>query len=141
MFMNKVILLGRVGKDPVVKHFENNSLANFTLATGERFLDKTGVVQERTEWHYIVASGKTAKVVEDYVKKGTQLMIEGKIRTRKYEQNGVEKYITEVFTERMILLARPQGTISEAKSDAPVITEAPMPDMSDYQEQVDDLPF
>ena len=142
MSLNKVFLLGRAGKDPIVKHFENGSIANFTLATNERYTDKTGAVQERTDWHNIVVSGsKQAKVVEDYVKKGTQLMIEGKIRTRKYEQNGQEKYITEVYTERLVLLARPTGGTSDEKSGYSAPSEIAMPDMTDYQEQGDDLPF
>ena len=142
MSLNKVFLLGRVGQDPVVRHYESNSFANFSLATGERYKDKTGAVQERTDWHNIVVTGKSSvKVVEDYVKKGTQLMIEGKIRHRKYEQNGQEKYITEIYSDRFELLGRPVGASPEGKQENQTATEIPMPDMSDYQEQVDDLPF
>ena len=109
MSLNKVFLLGRVGKDPDNRHFETNSVANFPLATNERYRDKTGTLQERTDWHNIVVGGKLAKFVEDYVKKGTQIMIEGKIRTRKYESQGQDRYITEIITERFELLGRPQG--------------------------------
>ena len=140
MSVNKVFLLGRVGKDPDVRHYENSSFANFPLATNERYKDKTGAVQDRTEWHNIVVIGKMAKVVEDYVKKGTQMMIEGRIRTRKYEQNGQDRYITEIITDRFELLGRP-STAPDNRQEYPAANETSMPDMSDYQEQDDDLPF
>lgn len=141
MSVNKVFLLGRVGKDPDVRHYETGSFANFSLATSERYKDKTGSAQERTEWHSIVVAGKMAKIVEDYVKKGTQLMIEGRIRTRKYEQNGQDKYITEIITERMELLGRPTGTPESRPEHTGNNEQSSMPDMSEYQEQTDDLPF
>ncbi len=137
MSVNKVFLLGRVGKDPEIKHFETNSLANFPLATSERYKDKTGAAQERTDWHNIVVGGKLAKVVEDYVKKGTQLMIEGKIRTRKYEYQGQERYITEIITERFELLGRPQNqTENKTTQDIQETTETYNSGDID-----DDLPF
>lgn len=142
MSVNKVFLLGRVGKDPDIKHFENNSLANFPLATSERYKDKTGNIQERTDWHNVVVSGKMAKVVEDYVKKGTQLMIEGKIRTRKYDAGGQERYITEILTERFELLGRPQGQ-NDSKTATGVSDSATSYSSNDNIESgdLDDLPF
>ncbi len=145
MSVNKVFLLGRVGKDPDIKHFENNSLANFPLATSERYKDKTGALQERTDWHNVVVGGKLAKVVEDYVKKGTQLMIEGKIRTRKYESGGQEKYITEIITERFELLGRPQGQSDTKPVSSSTANESEPAgggySVDEYENQTDDLPF
>ncbi|MDD2564040.1 MAG: single-stranded DNA-binding protein, partial [Salinivirgaceae bacterium] len=118
MSVNKVFILGHVGKDPNIKHFETNSVASFSMATSEKYKDRNGTLQERTDWHNIVVNGKMAKVVEDYVKKGTQMMVEGKIRTRKYEVNGQDRYITEIYAERFELLGRPQNS-SESKINTP----------------------
>ncbi|HPW66524.1 MAG TPA: single-stranded DNA-binding protein [Salinivirgaceae bacterium] len=142
MSLNKVILLGRVGKDPDIRHFETNSVANFSLATNERYRDRTGTLQERTDWHNIVVGGRLAKVVEDYVKKGTQLMIEGKIRTRKYESQGQDRYITEIITERLVLLARPQGVDSRSQQGPQDSMDSFSSDeVVDSMDIGDDLPF
>ena len=107
--INKVILVGNVGKDPDVRYFDNNEgVANFTLATTERgFTTRDGKqIPERTEWHNITAWRGLAKVAESYIRKGTQLYIEGKLRTRSYEQDGVTKYTTEVIAETLKMLGR-----------------------------------
>jgi len=99
MSVNKAILLGRVGKDPEIRDFDNgNKVANFSLATSETWKDKnTGEKKEQTEWHNIAVFGKLAEIVESYVKKGQELYVEGKIKTRYWEdQNGDKKYITEI---------------------------------------------
>jgi single-strand DNA-binding protein len=110
MSVNKVILLGNVGKDPEVRYFENKqAVANFTLATTDRAytLANGTQVPERTEWHNIVFWGKTAEVIEKYVHKGDRLYIEGKIRTRSYsDQNGVQRYRTEIFGDAMEMLSQ-----------------------------------
>jgi single-strand DNA-binding protein len=114
--INKVILVGNVGKDPDVRYFDNNEgVANFPLATTERgFTTRDGKeIPERTEWHNITAWRGLAKVAESYVRKGTQLYIEGKLRTRSYEQDGVTKYTTEVIADTLKLLGR--------KSDNPAV--------------------
>lgn len=150
MSVNRVFLLGRVGKDPDIKHFETNSVANFSLATSERYKDRQGNQQERTDWHNIVVNGKMAKVVEDYVRKGTQLMIEGRIRYRKYEQNGQDRYITEIYCDRFELLGRPQNAGAPAApsqgyhqpQSAPQHTPDPYdPGMDSFSNASDDLPF
>ncbi|HOG19720.1 MAG TPA: single-stranded DNA-binding protein [Salinivirgaceae bacterium] len=142
MSLNKVILLGRAGKDPDIRHFETNSVANFSLATNERYRDRTGTLQERTDWHNIVVGGRLAKVVEDYVKKGTQLLIEGKIRTRKYESQGQDRYITEIITERLVLLARPQGGEDKAQQGFQDSADSFSSDETiDNVDIGDDLPF
>jgi single-strand DNA-binding protein len=117
MSVNKVILVGNVGKDPEVRYVDQNTpVANFTLATTERgYTTQNGtVVPERTEWHNIVVWRGLAKVVEGYVRKGTSLYIEGKIRTRNWtDQNGATRYTTEIFADELQLLGkRPEGGVA-----------------------------
>lgn len=96
--INKVILVGRAGKDPEVRHFDDGkAVARFSLATGESYRDKEGNLQEQTEWHTITCWRELARSAESYVRKGRLLYIEGRLRTRKYtDSNGVEKYTTEI---------------------------------------------
>ena len=108
------MLIGNVGRDPEVRYLEGNNpgaqgrkVATFTLATSERFRDRSGETRENTEWHNIVAWGQPADVCERFVRKGTQLYIEGKLRTRKYtDRQGQEKYTTEVNVDTLQLLGR-----------------------------------
>lgn len=110
MAVNKVILLGNVGKDPEVRYpQQGQAVAQFSLATTERaYTNANGVqVPERTEWHNIVEWGRNAEIVERYVKKGTQLYIEGKLRTRMWEdRNQIKRYVTEVYVDVLELLGR-----------------------------------
>ena len=106
MSHQKVILLGFVGKDPEVRYLdENTPVANFTLATSESYKNREGQRIEQTEWHQIVIWRGLAKVVESYVKKGSQLYLEGKIRTRSYDdKDGNKRYITEIVCDTMKML-------------------------------------
>ena len=114
MSLNKVMLIGNVGRDPEVRYLEGNNpgaqgrkVATFTLATSERFRDRSGETRENTEWHNIVAWGQPADVCERFVRKGTQLYIEGRLRTRKYtDRNGQEKYTTEINVDTLQLRGR-----------------------------------
>lgn len=114
MSLNKVMLIGNVGKDPDVRYLEGNSpngqgrkVASFTLATSERYKDRNGEVRENTEWHNVVAWGQPADVAERFVKKGTQLYIEGKLRTRSWtDQSGAKRYTTEINVDSLQLLGR-----------------------------------
>lgn len=110
--VNKVILLGNVGKDPDVRYpSQGQCVASFSLATTERGYTAANGTQypDRTEWHNIVMWGRNAEVAEKFVHKGTQLYIEGKLRTRNYEdRNKVKHYITEVYVDSFELLSRPQ---------------------------------
>jgi single-strand DNA-binding protein len=123
MSLNKVMLIGNVGKDPEIRYLDgggqnnpNAKVANFTLATSERYRDRNGNPQERTEWHNIVAWRNSADIAEKYVKKGTQLYIEGKLRTRDWtDQSGNKRYTTEIYVDSMQLLGR--------KSDNPGASE------------------
>ena len=110
--VNKATLVGNVGKDPEVKFLPSGSaVANFTLATSERFKDKSGELQERTEWHSLVAYQRLAEIVRDYVKKGSKLYIEGRIQTRSWDdKDGQKKYKTEIVVNELVLLsARGEG--------------------------------
>lgn len=105
MSVNKVILVGNVGKDPEVKYLEQDvAVAKFTLATSESYKAKNGERVETTEWHNIVLWRGLAKVAELYVKKGSKLFIEGKITHRQYEQDGVTKFFTEIVGNNMVML-------------------------------------
>ena len=108
MSLNKVMLIGNVGKDPEVRYLEGNGkMASFRLATTEHFRDRDGRPKEFTEWHSIVAWRGNADIVEKYVKKGTLLYIEGKIRTRAWsDRNGAQKSSTYIYAETIQLLGR-----------------------------------
>ena len=106
--VNKVILLGNVGKDPEIRSTGGGTMvANFTLATSDRFQDAQGAWQDRTEWHNLVAFKRTAEIVRDYVKKGSKLYIEGKIQTRSWDdkETGAKKYRTEIIVNDISLLS------------------------------------
>lgn len=155
MSVNKVILIGNVGKDPDVKYFDNGSVvANFTLATTERgYTAANGTsIPDRTEWHNIVCWRGLAKVAEQYVKKGSQIYIEGRIRSRTYDDaNGVKRFVIEIYADNMELLGRrqsggeqssgvhePQQSYSAPSS--PQIPQQPQTPFADTTEE-DDLPF
>ena len=109
MSLNKVLLIGNAGRDPEVRHLESGAMtATFSLATTEKFKDRsTGETREQTEWHNIVCWRNLAEIVEKYVKKGTQLFIEGRIRTRSYnDKDGNTRYVTEIVADNMQLLGR-----------------------------------
>lgn len=106
--VNKVILLGNVGKDPEIKSTAGGMIvANFAIATSDRVKDKDGTYQDRTEWHNLVAFQRTAEIVRDYVKKGNKLYVEGKIQTRSWDDktSGEKKYRTEIIVNDLSLLS------------------------------------
>ena len=137
MSVNKVILVGRLGRDPEVRYLPNGeAVANFGVATSEQWKDRSGERQERTEWHNIVLQNGLAKVAKEYVKKGDKLYIEGKIRTRSYEDNnGVKRYITEVYGFNMEMLSPKKDGQTTQQGGAPT-PPPPIPD-----QDKDDLPF
>ena len=140
MSVNKVILMGNVGKDPEYKDFDNGgSVAQFTLATTQRgFTTKDGrEIPERTEWHNIVLSNGLAKIAGQYVKKGDKLYIEGKLRTRSYEDNnGVKHFITEIYGYDMQMLTPKKDVQNGGQSGGAVQTPPPPTPNPDS-----DLPF
>ncbi len=105
--VNKVILVGHVGKDPEVKYTPSGTaVANFSIATNDRFKDKDGQWQDRTEWHRVVAWQRTAEIVGEYVKKGSNVYVEGKLQTRSWDdkETGQKKYMTEIWVNDLVLL-------------------------------------
>ena len=147
MSVNKVILLGNVGKDPEIKYFDNDrAVANFPLATTERgFKAANGTeVPDRTEWHNISCWGGLAKIVEQYVKKGDPLYIEGKIKTRNYEdKNGIKRYITEISVDNLEMLGRRSSRDSQPSTSDNFSANSPQSSAPtvDSPSEVDDLPF
>jgi len=128
--VNKVFLLGHVGKDPEIRHMDNNlTMARFTLATNERWV-KDGNKTEHTEWHNVVMWRGLAEVAEKYVRKGSLLYIEGRLRSRSYDdKDGIKRYVTEIFADTMNLVGpKPEG----------IQTPPPPPPPPDTP---DDLPF
>ena len=117
MSLNKVMLIGNVGRDPEVRYLDGNGqngqgtkVATFTLATSEKYRDRSGELRENTEWHNIVAWRQSADVAERFIRKGTQVYIEGKLRTRSWtDQTGAKKYTTEVTVDNLQLLGKRDG--------------------------------
>jgi len=140
--INKVILVGNVGKDPEVKYLDNGAaFARFTLATNETYKDKEGNKTTKTEWHNIVVWRGLAEVAEKYVKKGNQLYIEGKITNRSYEQDGATKYFTEIVGNEMKMLgAKPSGDGATTTTHAPAAENQSVTEGAEPFE-TDDLPF
>lgn len=143
--VNKVILLGNLGKDPEIRVTESGrKVANFSLATTESYKDKNGERVDNTEWHNIVFWGPIAEVIEKYLRKGSQVYIEGKLRTRSYEdKEGVKKYVTEVMGQNMTMVG---GRSSEAGNGAGMSSNssrASEPVAQDLApaDDTDDLPF
>ena len=152
MGVNKVILVGHVGKDPEIQYIkEDVPVAKFPLATSESYITKNGDKVTNTEWHNIVVWRGLAKVVEKWVKKGSQLYLEGKISTRSYEKDGQKKYFTEIVVKNLEMLGKAQGgdgssDSSSLSSSQQTETKVPennenIPDATYSAEQGDDLPF
>jgi single-strand DNA-binding protein len=145
--VNKVILIGNLGKDPEIRRLENGAVvANFSLATSETYTDKnTGEKRETTDWHNIVVWRGLAEVVEKYIHKGTKIYVEGKLKTRSWQdKEGNTRYTTEVLAEEITILSRPD-TERNSQENKPVYPPqdtsppSPMPDL--MSDESDDLPF
>ncbi len=132
--VNKVILLGNLGRDPELRYTPNGTaVANFTIATNETWKDRDGQKQEHTEWHRIVVWGKLAEICGEYLRKGRQVYIEGTLRSRTYkDKEGVEKSVTEVRADNMVMIGRSDG----GGQDSGRGTSEKPPEYSD-----DDIPF
>lgn len=148
MSLNKVQLIGNVGKDPDVRYLDNGvAVATFPLATTERGYTLTNGVQvpERTEWHNVVVWRGLAETVEKYVHKGDKLYVEGKIRTRSYDdQKGIKRYVTEIYVENMEMLS-PRSVAQTSQQQPSQATLVPdlqsqMP-AGQEADSADDLPF
>jgi single-strand DNA-binding protein len=156
--VNKVTLLGNVGKDPEIRSTPSGTMvANLTLATSDNQKDAQGAWQERTEWHNLVAFKRTAEIVRDYVKKGSKLYIEGKITTRSWDdkESGQKRYKTEILVNELVLLSgREEGSAgqggytraaSSSSSAAGIDQRQPAGAHDDFAQSTeisdDDIPF
>lgn len=125
MSLNKVMIIGNAGKDPEVVTFQDGSrMAKLTLAATEKYTDRNGQKQQQTEWFNVVINGKSVDVAEKYVRKGSQIYVEGKLRTRKYQaQDGSDRYVTEVLCQSLQLL----GSATQNQQQPQPQRQAPMP--------------
>lgn len=134
--INKVILIGHLGADPEVRYTANGTaVARFRMATTEIYTDKDGNRQEMTEWHNIVAWRRLAEICGQYLAKGRQVYIEGRIRSRSYEQEGVKKFFTEIEARDMQMLGSPQDRYGARDA------EGPFPPPVGGAPEEDDIPF
>ena len=133
--VNKVILIGNLGKDPELRYTSSGvAVASFTLATNESWKDQDGTMQERTQWHNIVAWRKLAEICGEYLKKGGKIYIEGKLQYRSYDdKNGVKRYVTEIVLDEMLML--------DSKGSTQGSTDAASPREEAPPEPAGDLPF
>ena len=157
--INKVIIVGNLGKDPEMRSFPNgDQVANVSIATTDKWKDKTtGEMKEATEWHRINFNGRLAEIVGQYLKKGSQVYVEGSLRTRKWtDKDGVEKFTTEIRADQMQMLGSRQGmgaggqpdgddssysTARAAARPTPVTKAAPAKAASGFDDMDDDIPF
>jgi len=154
--VNKVIIVGNLGKDPEMRAFPSgDQIANITVATTDKWKDKqTGEMKEATEWHRVVFNGRLAEIVGQYLRKGAQVYIEGSLRTRKWtDQSGVEKYTTEIRGDSMQMLGSRQsgGDDGYQRNATPAPRSAPAPRAaparapaaasSGFDDMDDDIPF
>ena len=142
--VNKVILVGRAGKDPEVRHLDNNlTVARFSLATDESFRNKNGERATHTEWHNIVMWRQLAETAEKYVNKGHLLYIEGRIRNRSWEKDGVKHYSVEIEADVMRFISSPrtEGKPDTSEQSATQETSLPPIETTDLEPVQDDLPF
>lgn len=142
--LNKVQIIGRVGKDPEVRYATNgDAIANFTVATSERYKDKqTGEAVEKTEWHNVSAFRRLGEIVGEYVRKGSLIYIEGKIQTRKYDKDGVTHYATGIVASEMKMLGSKDGGQQQQGQPRPATrAQASQPQGSGFIDMDDDIPF
>lgn len=131
--INKVILIGTLGRDPELKNSNGFTVTNISLATSESYKDKQGVKQERTEWHKVVFFGKLAEIANQYLKKGSKIYLEGKIKTDKYQKDGQDVYTTKIVADSMQMLDS-----KDSKSQSVTNSNQPATDTELFN---DDVPF
>ncbi|OGS92144.1 MAG: single-stranded DNA-binding protein [Gallionellales bacterium GWA2_60_18] len=152
--VNKAILVGNLGKDPEVRYMPSGeAIANITLATTDTWKDKSGTKQERTEWHRVSFFGRQAEVVGEYLKKGSQIYVEGRIQTRKWQdKEGQDRYTTEIVADRMQMLGGKssgggsfevveESQSAPARAATPVAGKAAPAAKSSFDNFDDDIPF
>ncbi len=143
--LNKAMIIGRLGQDPEVRYTQSNTaVATLNVATNERFKDRNGELQERTEWHRVVAWGRTAEICQEYLKKGSQVYIEGPIQTREWEdKEGQKRYTTEIkaLTLTMLDSRGGGGGGMERTSDNSASSSGGVELDDSFDDMDDDLPF
>jgi len=134
--LNKVLLIGNAGKDAEVRYTASGTaVASFSLATSEKFKNKSGEWEERTEWHNIILWGRLAEIAGEYLTKGKTVFIEGRLQTRKWQdRDGKDRYTTEIVGEKMQMLSRKEGNGRTEETEQRLPEQAPLPDD-------DDVPF
>ncbi len=139
--VNKVIIIGNLGQDPETRYMPSGSaVTNLRVATNESWKDKqTGEQKDRTEWHRVAMFGRLAEIAAEYLRKGSQVYIEGKLRTRKWQdKDGNDRYTTEIVADEMQMLGGRSGGDAPAMSDSPPASAAVQPSGDDFD---DDIPF
>ena len=140
--INKVIIVGNLGQDPETRYMPSGSaVTNFTVATNESWKDKqSGEQKDRTEWHRVAMFGRLAEVAAEYLRKGSQVYIEGKLRTRKWQdRDGKDRYTTEIIADEMQMLGgRGGGGSAPMSTDSAPASAPPQPPADDFD---DDIPF
>ena len=148
--VNKVILIGNLGRDPETRYMpDGGAVTNVSIATTESWKDKNGEKQEKTEWHRVAFFGKLAEIAGEYLKKGSQVYVEGRLQTRKWQdKDGQDKYTTEIIADRMQMLGSRQGMGGgdregggERESSRPAAKPAGKPSGSKFDDFEDDIPF
>lgn len=149
--VNKVILIGNCGSDPETRYMPSGgAVTNITLATSESWKDKqSGQQQERTEWHRVVFFNKLAEIAGEYLHKGSKVYVEGSLRTRQWEKDGVKRYTTEIVANEMQMLDSRGGEYSAGQSAAPAQSQSSAPQSSashegpaaGFDDFDDDIPF
>lgn len=142
MSVNKVILIGRAGKDPETRYMTNGeAVTNISIATSETWKDKAGEKQEKTEWHYLVFYKRLAEIAGEYLKKGSQIYVEGKIQTRKWQdKEGKDRYSTEIICHELQMLGGKSIEQNENSNSAPQ-SDKPAPAKRNFDNFDDDIPF
>lgn len=145
MSVNKVILLGNVGRDPEVRYpTQGQTVASFPLATSDRaYTTSSGTqVPERTEWHNLVMWGRNAEVAEKYIRKGTRLYVEGRLRTRNYEdRNKIKRYVTEIYVDSFEMLGGGQRTNEPGKMEEPAAAAQEDTKQQSFADKPGEVPF
>lgn len=131
--MNKVMLIGNLGRDPETRDAGNSVVCNFPVATTERFKNRDGDQEERTEWHRIVVWGKTAEACDKYLRKGSKVFVEGKIQSRKYDKDGEEKIAFEIIAVNVQFLDQMQK--NDDREEAPARRREPEPERKPARQQ------
>jgi single-strand DNA-binding protein len=147
--VNKVILVGNLGKDPEVRYMPSgDAITNISVATTDSWKDKNGEKQEKTEWHRVAFFGKLAEIAGEYLKKGSQVYVEGRLQTRKWQdKEGQDRYTTEIVADRMQMLGGRGGGANyevqekPAGGGAPSGGGKPAPKGGDFDNFEDDIPF